>query len=343
MADPEHLAKLQEALACKDIRVWNAWVLENRIHQIVFRADLSGATLRGANLANIDLIEADLTNVDLSGANLCESKMTSGNLTDTNLVSATLVDADLRSATFFMTDLSNADLSNARLHRAKILSSLLESMKLIKASIGETVFANVNLSNIEGLDSVVHLAPSSMSIDTFYRSGGNIPEAFLRGCGVPETMITFAKSLVGKPIQYYSAFIAYSSQDENFARMLYNYLQMSGVRVWFAAEDLKIGETIEDSIDQAIRVYDKLIIVLSQNSIERAWVRKEFSKAVDKEKQHGKTVLFPIRLDDSVFETSEQWAYDIRKRHIGDFRNWTNPFLYQNAINRLLRDLNAGT
>lgn len=71
-------------------------------------------------------------------------------------------------------------------------------------------------------------------------------------------------------------------------------------------------------------------------------MRKEFSKAIEKEKQHGKTVLFPIRLDDSVFETSEQWAYDIRQRHIGDFRNWTNPLLYQNAINRLLKDLNAG-
>ena len=125
-----------------------------------------------------------------------------------------------------------------------------------------------------------------------------------------------------------------------FARRLHKDLQMNGVRVWFAPEDLKIGETIEDSIYQAIRVFDKLILVLSQNSIERAWVRNEFAKAMKKELD-GKTVLFPIRVDDSVFETSEQWAYDIRKRHIGDFRNWTNPLLYQNAIDLLLRDLHA--
>lgn len=184
--------------------------------------------------------------------------------------------------------------------------------------------------------------PSTIGIDTLFLSGGNIPEVFLRGCGVPETMITFAKSLVGRPIQYYSAFISHSSDDEMFARRLHNDLQMNGVRVWFAPEDLKIGETIDDSIDAAIRVYDKLILVLSKNSIERAWVRKEFSKAIEKEKQ-GKTVLFPIRLDDSVFETTEQWAYDIRKRHIGDFNDWTNPLKYQSAVNRLLRDLNAGT
>jgi hypothetical protein len=53
--------------------------------------------------------------------------------------------------------------------------------------------------------------------------------------------------------------------------------------------------------------------------------------------------MFSIHLDDSVFETNDQWTYDIRKRYIGDFGDWTNPLKYQAAINRFLRDLNAGT
>lgn len=140
---------------------------------------------------------------------------------------------------------------------------------------------------------------------------------------------------------YFSVFIAYSATDESFARRLYTDLEANGVDVSFAPEHLKIGDYIKPAIEENIEFYDKLLLVLSGNSINSAWVRHEFTRAVEKERKHNKLVLFPIRLDNSVFETTEQWAFDIRQRHIGDFRNWTNPLLYQNAMNRLLRDLNA--
>lgn len=149
------------------------------------------------------------------------------------------------------------------------------------------------------------------------------------------------RPIVEAPKNYYSCFISYSSADELFARRLHNDLQMNGVRVWFAPEDLKIGDPLKPTIDEAVENYDKLILVLSENSINSAWVRHEFSGAAKKEKQQNKLVLFPIRLDDSVFETTEKWAYDIRQRQIGDFTKWDNPLIYQNAINRLLHDLNT--
>lgn len=323
MANPEHLAILNEALAAKDIAIWNEW----RENNPTIFPDLNGADLEGESLPGIDLHSADISFAFLYSADLRKANFRGAFLNETVLINANLYNANLR---------------EARLSAVNFLSARMEGADFMYSFVGATQFDDVNLSPVIGLETVSHLRPSEVSISTLYRSGGNIPEIFLRGCGVPETMITFAKSLVGKPIQYYSAFISYSSQDEHFARRLHNDLQMKGVRVWFAPEDLKIGEPIEDSIDQAIRMYDKLIIVLSQNSIDRAWVKKEFSKAIEKEKQHSKTVLFPIRLDDSVFDTTEQWAYDVRKRHIGDFRDWVNPLKYQNAINRLLRDLNSG-
>lgn len=156
---------------------------------------------------------------------------------------------------------------------------------------------------------------------------------------MPETLITFSKSPVGKPIPYYSAFISYATQDEHFARRLHNDLQMKGVRVWFAPEDLRIGERIADSIDEPIRVHDKLILVLSKHPIDHAWVRQEYAKAIAKEARDGEMVLFPIRLDDSSFGTREQWAYVLRQRHIGNFREWATPERYESAFDRLLRDL----
>lgn len=318
MANSKHLALLNRGVA-----EWNAW---RRAHRGEI-PDLKGLYLR----------RESLTGVNFSRALLFETNLRRANLHRANLRAAHLGGADLSGA-----DLSHASLREASLNGANFSRADLNGTDFSQATFGLTVFGNVDLSVARGLETAQHTSPSTLGVDTLFLSGGNIPEAFLRGCGLPERMIVLAKSLVAKPGRYYSAFISYAQSDARFATKLHDDLQMNGVRVWFAPEDLKIGDTIEDSIDQAIQVYDKLILVLSQNSIDRAWVKKEYSKAVAKEKQLGKTVLFPIRLDDSVFDTAEQWAYDLHKRHLGDFRNWTNPLLYQNAINRLLRDLNAG-
>ena len=63
-----------------------------------------------------------------------------------------------------------------------------------------TIFADVNFSEVKGLERVNHLGPSYVSIDTIYKSKGKIPELFLRGCGVPENIFTFMHSLVGTAI-----------------------------------------------------------------------------------------------------------------------------------------------
>jgi hypothetical protein len=64
---------------------------------------------------------------------------------------------------------------------------------------------------------VKHVGPSTIRIDTLYKSGGNIPPIFLRGAGVPSNFIDYIGSLVGKPIEFNSCFISYSTKDQPFA------------------------------------------------------------------------------------------------------------------------------
>lgn len=156
-----------------------------------------------------------------------------------------------------------------------------------------------------------------------------------------EKQFALLTAALKEPLQTVSTFVSYSTTDELFAHRLYDDLQRNGVRVWFAPEDLRTGDILKQTIDASIQSFDKLILVLSENSIYRAWVRYECGKALEKEKQENKLVLFPIRLDGAIFSVNEPWAQEIRQRQISDFTNWTNPLLYQNAINRLLRDLNA--
>jgi hypothetical protein len=164
--------------------------------------------------------------------------------------------------------------------------------------------------------------------------------AFLRGCGLPDRLIDYLPSLLEEAIQYYSCFISYSSKDEAFAKRLHADLQNTGVRCWFAPHDLPIGAKTWDAIDAAIRVRDKLLLVLSKNAITSDWVEDEVSKAFAEERRRNQLVLFPVRIDGTVMMTSEPWAVKLRdQRNIGDFRRWKDHDAYQQAFDRVLRDL----
>jgi hypothetical protein len=142
--------------------------------------------------------------------------------------------------------------------------------------------------------------------------------------------------------KYCSMFISYSSKDKALAKRLYADLQAKGVRCWFAPEDLKIGDKFRTEIDRAIRVHDKLLLLLSASSILSDWVEKEVETAFDRERRDKRTILFPIRLDDTIMDAVDGWAADIRRsRHIGDFTNWKDHDSYQKAFDRLLRDLKS--
>jgi len=205
-----------------------------------------------------------------------------------------------------------------------------------------TSFGNVDLSKAKGLEKADQRGPSTIGIDTIYLSQGNIPEAFLKGAGVPDSFLEYSRSLVGKPIEYYSCFISYSSKDEIFDKRLYADLQSSNVRSWFAPEDLKWGEHIRKGIDEAIQMHDKLLLILSKHSVASGWVEREVKTALARERKEKRTVLFPVRVDRAVFDCPFEWATEIlHERNIGNFTGWKTYDDYEKAFTRLLRDLKA--
>lgn len=230
------------------------------------------------------------------------------------------------------------------LKRANLTFADLTGASFDRVVIGGTTFAGLDLSLAHGLDSLHHSDPSFLTIDTLYRSKGQIPDIFLRGCGLPDSMIEYARSLVAadQPIDYYSCFISYSSKDEALAERLHADLQARGVRCWYAPHDLKIGESILGGIDQGIRLHDKLLLLLSEASVTSAWVDAEVQMALVRERSERRRVLFPVRIDDAVLTSGAAWAGLVRgDYHIGDFRAWHDHDSYQMAFTRLLRDLKA--
>jgi hypothetical protein len=278
--------------------------------------------LRGADLGGADLLAANLDEADLTKASLFETELMGARLRGATLFEAMLAGAHMERAV-----LQGADLSGAILQEADLTRATLGGAKFDGAKCRDTIFADIDLSDVMGLDTIKHSRPSLISTDTLLSFKGKIPEAFLRGCGVPDVLIAYLPSLIGSMelIQFYSCFISYSAKDTPFAERLYSDLRSKGVRCWFAPEALKIGEKIRVGIDESIRVPDKLLLVLSKNSVESEWVEKEVETAMEQERRQKRTVLFPIRLDDAVMNIESGWPADIRRtRNIGDFRRWKN-------------------
>lgn len=91
------------------------------------------------------------------------------------------------------------NLSEAILNRADLRGAILNRVNLSEANLteakfGQTLLTDVDLSDVKGLESIQHEGPSTIGIDTLYRSQGKIlPEAFLRGAGIPDTFITYIR------------------------------------------------------------------------------------------------------------------------------------------------------
>jgi hypothetical protein len=371
MANRENLAMLRQG-----VEAWNAWRERNPLEPIdlceaelhsaylalanLSSANLSGAILKeailsganltdallsGSNLENADLGYADVSNADLRNANLG-----GGGFSGTNFTNANLTSADFSIARLFRANLNNAKLTNADLSRAMLASVQLDGADLSCASLGSTIFADVDLSRTAGLTSVRHHRPSTIGVDTILRSKGEIPASFLRGAGVSDGFIAYAKSLVGAAIQFHSLFISYAGLDQEFAGRLYSDLQAKGVRCWFAPHDVRGGRKLHEQIDEAIQLHDRLLLILSPHSMASHWVMTEISKARRRESRDGVRILFPISL--APFDAIRDWecfdadtgkdsAREIREYFIPDFSNWKDHDAYQKAFGRLLKDLQA--
>ena len=325
MANPQHLAVVLEG---KDaIQEWRRGAPKYSV------LDLSGANLGSINLRDADLSHAVLSGADLTRAILIKANLTWADLTTASLYRANLVasdlkfasltGADLTQAILTQSDLSFANLTDANLTGVDFGDSVLKLAKLKGANFTSTefystVFSDVDLSRVIGLESASHTGPSHVSTDTLLRSAGAIPDAFLQGCGmqeweilqskmydptlspsdIAELQIRISDKRTSGPLYVGGLFISYSRANDLFVDRIYERLKKEGIPVWLDRHDIVAGD-LQKQISRAIRLNDIVLLVLSEAAIKSDWVESELDMAREREKAENRDVLCPISIDDA--------------------------------------------
>ena len=126
------------------------------------------------------------------------------------------------------------------------------------------------------------------------------------------------------------AFISHSAKDKTFVRKLAADLVANGVKVWLDEQRILVGDSIPEKIAQGLAQSDFFLIVVSQNSVSSAWVKKELSSALVHEIERRKVTVLPIKLDEAEMPGS------ISDKLYADFRG-----SYDEGLNKLLHSIKA--
>lgn len=89
-------------------------------------------------------------------------------------------------------------------------------------------------------------------------------------------------------------FISHATEDkETFVKPLAHKLNKLGCKIWYDEFELKIGDSLSQSIDNGLAISKFGIVVLSPNFFQKKWPARELAGLVAKEVQ-GEKVILPI-------------------------------------------------
>jgi uncharacterized protein YjbI with pentapeptide repeats len=310
---------------------------------------LEGASLRAASLPDVlangsRLCRADLSLAHLAGADFRSADLAEALLTDANLSRARFERANLYDANLIGAELGGASLHDTVLIGANLRESHLDGADFRGARFAFTVFAASDLSRARGLDAVVHDGPSTLGVDAFLMSRGEIPDAFLVGIGLSPLTIEYLKAvaaaeegmLVGD-----ASFLLFADPDRPRARRLRAYLRMHRHLAWYFSETEELVGRHNPDLNLRIRFHDRLIVLASAAATADHGLGAALARTLEKEGAEKRRIAVAVHIDDFAAPgVLEALGAD---RFVADFRgsDWEDPRdpVFRRELERLLRAL----
>ncbi|HWA35641.1 MAG TPA: toll/interleukin-1 receptor domain-containing protein [Cyclobacteriaceae bacterium] len=90
-------------------------------------------------------------------------------------------------------------------------------------------------------------------------------------------------------------FISHSSADKKFVRKLKDDLKENDFETWVDEDELNLGDTLSEKLDEALEGSSHFIVVLSQAAIKSEWVQYELQKALKQNDSLVNRKIIPVK------------------------------------------------
>ena len=94
-----------------------------------------------------------------------------------------------------------------------------------------------------------------------------------------------------------TVFVCHASEDKPAARLVASALRSAGAAVWLDEWEIRVGESIVERVSAGLAGSSHLVVLLSETSVARPWVRRELSSALMAQLATARIALLPVRLD----------------------------------------------
>ena len=121
-------------------------------------------------------------------------------------------------------------------------------------------------------------------------------------------------------------FISYSSVDRGFVEQLIRDLQANGITPWYDQWEMIPGESLTWKIGNAILDNDRMVTIMSPNSVASEWVQRELGVALEREFRERSVQVIPALIEDCTIPAF------LRDKVYADFRSD-----YRKGLHDLLR------
>ncbi len=158
-------------------------------------------------------------------------------------------------------------------------------------------------------DAVIQVVTTDKSMSEWWAVGGDTPmniyekekfnspdEVFSFHIGTMARLMEKIRTESKNPLEQigYDVFISHASEDkDDFVRPLAKILKEYGFRVWYDEFELKVGDSLRESIDKGLVSSRYGIVVLSSKFLNKSWTKYELNSLVAKEIE-GEKVILPI-------------------------------------------------
>jgi len=139
-------------------------------------------------------------------------------------------------------------------------------------------------------------------------------------------MAAFAKSR--RRIVECRFFISYSHKDKTFADTLARNLVWLRHHIRMDRWELNVGDSLIDKIQTPLTGSSAILAILSKNSVETGWVKKEINAGLIRELDEKHSLLMPCVIDDCEIPLF------LREKRYADFRS--DPDQALNDVDRAL-------